>query len=163
MTKKYKVALSVEERKILAGILNKGIHGAQKRKRAQALLLADARMTDEVIAERVGMHRRGVENLRQRFVEEGFEATLEGKPRGHRPCSLQGEDEARLLALVCSPKPEGYDHWTLRLIRDTWVTLEGTQRKTVSHETIRQTLKKTGLNPGKSGNGAYRRRQTPSS
>jgi transposase len=123
MTKKYKVTLTAEERDILAGILNKGRHGARKCKRAQALLLADGRMADDQIAERAGMHRRGgVENLRRRFVEDGFEAALEGKPHGHRPRSLQGEDEARLAALVCSPKPGGYDHWTLRLLRDTWVT-----------------------------------------
>jgi hypothetical protein len=95
------------------------------------------------------MHRRGIENLRQRFVEEGFEAVLEGKPHGHRPRAIQGEDEARLVALVCSAVPEGHNHWSLRLIRDTWITLEGTDTKTVSIETIRQTLKKTILNPGK--------------
>ncbi|MDR2376745.1 MAG: helix-turn-helix domain-containing protein [Treponema sp.] len=145
MTKKYIVTLSGEERETLTGILNKGKHSAQKCKRAQALLLADNhQLSDEVIAERVGMHRRGIENVRQRFVEEGFEATLEGKPRGHRPRALKGEDEARLIALACSPKPAGHGHWTLRLLRDTWLTLEGTHTKTVSHETIRQTLKKSG-------------------
>jgi transposase len=106
------------------------------------LLLADKGYTDEVIAERVSMHRRGIEGIRQRFVEEGFEATLEGKERGHRQRSIQGEDGARLIALVCGPIPEGYPHWTLRLIRDAWVTLENIDTKEVSHETIRQTLKK---------------------
>jgi transposase len=161
MTKKYQVTLTAEERETLTGILNKGKHSARKRKRAQALLLADEHLTDEEIAERTGMHRRGVEELRRRFVKEGFEVTLEGKPHGHRPRSLRGEDEARLIALVCSPKPDGYDHWSLRLIRDTWVTLEGTHTKTVSHETIRQTLKKTNLNRGKDRNGVSRRKRTP--
>jgi transposase len=55
-------------------------------------------MIDSEIAERVGMHRRGVEELRQRFVEDGFEVTLEGKPRGRPPLAIQGEDEARLIA-----------------------------------------------------------------
>jgi transposase len=91
MTKKYQVTLTAEERDILASILNKGKHGARKRKRAQALLLADEHLTDEEIAERTGMHRRGIEELRRRFVEDGFEATLEGKPHGHRPRSLQGK------------------------------------------------------------------------
>jgi transposase len=117
------------------------------------LLLADKGYTDEVIAERVGMHRRGIEGIRQRFVEEGFEATVEGKERGHRQRSIQGEDEARLIALVCGPVPEGYAHWTLRLIRDRWVTLENTDTKEVSPETIRKIVKKTNVNPGRTKHG----------
>ena len=155
MTKKYKVTLTEEERVLLKDILNRGKHSARKRKRAQALLLADEQMTDEEIAERAGMHRRGVEELRQRFVEEGFEATLEGRPHGHRARVIQGEDEARLIALTCSPVPEGYDHWTLRLLQERWVSLEGDR---VSYETIRQTLKKTSLNRGRNGNGVFPRK-----
>jgi transposase len=139
--KKYRVTLTEAEREQLTAIINRGNHSAQKRKRAQALLLADQGYTDEVIAERIGMHRRGIEGIRQRFVEEGFEAMLEGKERGHRRRSIQG-NEARLITLVYGPVPEGYAQWTLRLIRDTWVTLENADTKEVSHETIRQTLKK---------------------
>jgi transposase len=115
-----------------------------------------------ITAERAGMHRRAVESLRQRFAEDGFEVTLEGKARGHRPRAPQGKDEAWLIALVCGPAPEGSARWTLRLLKDRWVTLENTDTKTVSHETIRQTLKKLTLNPGRAGNGVYRRRQTRS-
>jgi transposase len=141
MTKKYTVTLSDEERQILGEVLYKA-NGGQRRKRARCLLLADEQKTDRIIAEQVGMHRRGVENLRRRFAEAGFQATLDGKPRGHRPRALTGEDEARLIALIASPAPAGHDHWDLRLIRDTWAALEGTHTRTVSHETIRQTLKK---------------------
>jgi len=88
-------------------------------------------------AEQTGLSRRGLEQLRQRFVEEGFEVTLEGKPRGHRPKLLGGEDEARLTALVCSPKPDGHARWSLRLLAETWKTLAYTDVKSVSHETIR--------------------------
>jgi hypothetical protein len=105
------------------------------------------------------MHRRGIEGLRQRFVEEGFVVTLEGKPRGHRPRVLSGEDEARRITLVCGPVPEGYARRTLRLLEDRWVSLENTDAETVSRETIRRTLKKTRLNPGKTGNGVYRPRR----
>jgi transposase len=153
MAKKYKVTLTEDEQAHLHEIMDKGKHGAQKRKRAQALLLANEGYTDEVIAERVGMHRRGIEGIRQRFVEEGFEATVEGRERGHRQRSIQGEDEARLIALVCGPIPEGYAHQTLRRIRDRWVTLENTDTKEVSHETIRKILKKTRLSPGNTKNG----------
>jgi transposase len=160
--KKYLVTLTEDEEKLLHDIINKGKHGAQKRKRAQALLLANEGYTDEVIAERAGIGPRGIAFLRQRFVEDGFELTLEGKPRGHRPRALSGEDEARLITLVCGPAPEGCARWTLRLLEDQWVILGNTDAKTVSRETIRQTLKKTRLSPGKTGNGVFHQRRTGS-
>ena len=150
----YVVTLTEEEKETLKGIVSKGKHAAKKRLRAQALLLSNDSYTDDAIAERTGMSRRGLEQLRQRFVEEGFETTLEGKPRGHRPKALGGKDEARLVALACSPKPEGKTRWTLRLLQDTWKTLAYTDTKTVSYETIRRTLKKTKSNPGGARNGA---------
>ena len=155
--KKYIVTLAKEEKEILRGIVNKGKHSAEKRKRAQALLLADENYTDDMIAERTGLSRRGLEQLRQRFVEEGFEVTFNGKPRGHKPKALGGADEARLIALVCSPKPDGRTRWTLRLLADKWRTLAHTETKTISRETIRRTLKKTNLNLGKAVNGVSRR------
>jgi len=154
--KKYIVTLTKEERTILSEMLNKGKHSAEKHKRAQALLLADGNYTDDMIAERTGLSRRGLEDLRQRFVEGGFEATLAGKPRGHRSKALGGADEARLIALVCGPKPDGRARWTLRLLADKWNTLAHTEIKTISRETIRRTLKKTKLNLGAARNGAYR-------
>jgi transposase len=156
-TKKYIVTLTKDEKEQLREIINKGKQSAERRKRAQALLLAEEKYTDDMIAERTGLSRRGLEQLRQRFVEEGFEVTLTGKPRGHRPKKLGGEDEARLIALACSEKPDGRTRWTLRLLRDTWSTLAYTDVKTVSHETIRRTLKKTKLSRGKTGNGASHR------
>jgi transposase len=157
--KKYIVNLTEEEKKILKGIVNKGKQTAEKRKRAQALLLADGNYTDDMIAERTGLSRRGLEQLRQRFVEEGFGVTLAGKPRGHKPKKLSGEDEARLIALACSPKPDGRSRWTLRLLSDTWSTLAYTDAKTVSHQTIWRTLKKTSLSRGVSGNGVSRQKR----
>jgi transposase len=127
---------------VLSGIINKGKQNASKRKRAQALLLAGEGCKDDMTAERTSLSRRGLEQMRQRFVEEGFEITLEGKPKGHRPRALQGKDEARLVTLACGPKPEGRTRWTLRLPAGTWTTLAHTDTKTVSSETIRRTLKK---------------------
>jgi transposase len=154
--KKYIVTLTKKEKALLNEIINKGKHGAEKRKRAQALLLAEENYTDDMIAERTGLSRRGLEQLRQRFVEEGFEVTLAGKPRGHRPKKLSGADEARLIALVCGPKPDGRTRRTLRLLADKWSTLAHTGVKTISRETVGRTLKKTKLNSGAAGNGAYR-------
>jgi hypothetical protein len=74
--KKYRVTLTKDEETLLHDIINKGKHTAQKRKRAQALLLAHEGYTDEAIAEGAGMHRRGIEGLRQRFVEDSFEICL---------------------------------------------------------------------------------------
>lgn len=157
MIKKYLVSLAAEEIEELNGILNRGKHSAQKRKRAQALLLAHAGKKDQEIAEIVGMHRRGIEQLRQRFVEEAYETTLNGKTHAHRPCLIDGEDEARLIALACEEKPDGVHHWSLRYLSDKFVTLDGHK---VSYETIRRTLKKTKQNRGKEKNGAFRRQTT---
>ena len=161
-SKKYIVILSKEEKKLLNDVVNKGKHTAEMRKRAQALLLAEQNLTDDMIAERTGLSRRGLEQLRQRFVEEGFDVTFKGKPRGHKPRALNGADEARLIALVCSPKPDGRTRWTLRLLADTWKTLAYTETKKISRETVRRTLKKTKLNLGVTGNGAFRRKKTKS-
>jgi hypothetical protein len=158
--KKYIVTLSKKEKSILNEIIDKGKHNAGKRKRAQALLLAEKSYTDDMIADRTGLSRRGLEQLRQRFVEEGFEITIEGKPKGHRPKSINGSDEARLVALVCGPKPDGRTRWTLRLLADKWTTLAHTETKVLSYETIRKTLKKTKLNRGEVRNGVYRRKGT---
>jgi len=146
--KRYIVSLTKNEKELLKEILNKGKHSSEKRKRAQALLLADESYTDEMIAERVGLSRRGLEQLRERFVEEGFEVTLKGKPRGHRPRILGGADEARLIALTCSPKPDGKKRWSLRALEQKWKTLAYTDTKTISYETIRRTLKKKKLSLG---------------
>jgi hypothetical protein len=85
------------------------------------------------------MSERGIEDLRKRFVENGFESSLEGKPHGHRPRVLSGKDEARLIALACGPAPEGYVRRALRLLEDRRVRLEGADGKTVFRETIRRT------------------------
>jgi transposase len=159
--KKYIVTLTDDEKNLLKDIVNKGKHSASKRKRAQALLLANEQhYTDDAIAERSGLSRSGIEQLRLRFVENGFEVTLEGKPRGHRPRKLSGEDEARLIALTCSEKPDGSARWSLRLLRDKWETLANTDVDKISHELIRRTLKKTNLSRGKTKNGASHRKGT---
>ena len=159
----YLVTLSHDEVSQLQDIVHKGKHSSQKRKRAQALLLANEQAFDKDIIEALGMHRRGIEDLRRRFVEEGFEATLNGKTRGHRSRSLTGEDEARLIALACEKKPDGVRHWSLRLLQERWATLENTDTKTVSHETIRKILKKANLSLGSDASGALRRKPTRNS
>ena len=111
------------------------------------LLKADAAgpaWTDERIAEAFDSRTRTVEKLRERFVTEGFASTLDGKPRDKPPTAkiLSGKQEACVIALRLGPPPKGYANWTLRLLARRVVELEIAE--SISHETVRRTLKKTG-------------------
>ena len=98
--------------------------------------------TDQQIAEAFCCRIKTVENIRQRFVLQGFQQTLNGKKREHSPTPklLDGEQEARIIAIRLGPPPSGYANWTLRLLARKVVELELVT--SISHETIRQTLKK---------------------
>jgi transposase len=151
--KKYKVTLSVEERKSLRALISGGKASALKQARARILLKADAApggpaWVDERIAEAVDVNVTTVERLRQRFVEQGLEAALNRKPqdRPSRVRKLDGRAEARLIALACSAPPAGRTVWTLRLLADKLVELEIAE--TISDETVRQVLKKTNSSRG---------------
>jgi hypothetical protein len=146
MQKKYIVRLSKEERTTLREVVKKLKGGSQKARRAQILLKADAdgpAWTDSHIAEAFGCRRQTVENLRQRFVESGFQETLEGKKRANPPTEklLDGEQEAKIIATRLGPPPKGYANWTLRLLARKVVELEIVE--SISYETVRRTLKKT--------------------
>jgi transposase len=146
MNKKYIVRLTDEEREQLAELTRKGRATAYKIRHAQILLKADAdgpAWTDARIAESFSVSVNTVLGVRQRLVEQGLEAALNRKPQAHpsRAPRLDGEGEARLIALRCSAPPPGHAHWTLRLLADHAVALEIVE--TISHETVRQTLKKT--------------------
>jgi hypothetical protein len=115
-------------------------------RRAQILLKADAdgpSWTDSRIAEAFSCRRQTVEKIRQRFVECGFQETLDGKKRDTPPVDklLTGEQEAKVIATRLGPPPKGYANWTLRLLARKVVELE--IASTVSYETVRRTLKKT--------------------
>ena len=146
MQKKYIVKLSDLERKSLDEIVSKGKHSVYKIKHAHILLKTDANgpnWTDERTAEAFGCHAQTVRNIRKRFFEEGLSAALgRSKPaKPPRSPKLDGADEARLIALSCSEPPEGYGHWTLRLLSDKLVELDIVD--SISKETVRQVLKKT--------------------
>ncbi len=146
MPKKYIVRLTLEERATLSAVVAKLKGSSQKVRRAQVLLKADAdgpRWTDAEIAEAFGCRTKTVENIRERFVTDGFEVTLEGKRRTvPRPKLLDGEQEAKLIATRLGPPPAGFANWTLRLLAEQVVALEIVE--SISHETVRRTLKKTG-------------------
>jgi hypothetical protein len=146
MQKKYVVRLTDEERCELEQVVKKLKGTSQKVRRAQILLKADAdgpNWTDQRIAEAFGCRVQTVEKIRQRLVERGFRETLDGAKREKPPTEklLNGEQEARVIALRLGPPPKGYANWTLRLLARRVVALEIVE--SICHETIRQTLKKT--------------------
>jgi hypothetical protein len=119
---------------------------SQKVKRAQILLKADAdgpNWTDRRIAEAFDCRAQTVESIRQRLVERGFEETLNGMKRTKppRPKMLDGKQEAQVIALRLGPPPKGYANWSMRLLARKVVELEIVE--SISHETVRRTLKKT--------------------
>jgi transposase len=146
MQKKYVVRLTEEERETCRLTVKKLKGTSQKVRRAQVLLKADAdglAWTDRQIAEAFSCRIKTVENIRQRFVQEGFESALDGKKRQTPPKEklLNGEQEARIIAARLGSPPKGYANWTLRLLARKVVELEIVE--SISPETVRQTLKKT--------------------
>lgn len=146
--KKYILKLTEEEHQELTRITRKGNSAVWKLKRAEALLKSDrgphgSAWTDARIAEAYGVTTRSVESWRKQAVEEGPLSLLERKPRltPPTPPKLDGEGEARLTALACSRAPAGHARWTLRLLARRLVELEIVEE--ISHETVRQALKKT--------------------
>lgn len=146
MQKKYIVRLTSQERGACHEVIRKLTGTSQKVRRAQLLLKADAEgpgWTDRHIAEAFSCRTRTVETIRQRFVEQGFEQTLERKQSTTPPANkvLDGEREAKIIATRLGPPPAGHGSWTLRLLARTVVELEIVDA--ISHETVRQVLKKT--------------------
>lgn len=146
MLKKYIVRLTDAERKTLHEVVGKLKGSSQKVRRAQVLLKADAdgpAWTDARIAEAFGCRSKTVENIRERLVSKGFDLTLEGQKRDKPPRAklLDGEQEARVIALRLGSPPAGFANWSLRLLAQRVVELEIVE--SISHETVRRTLKKT--------------------
>jgi len=139
--KKYIVSLSNEEREILLEMTRKGEIKARKMKRAMILLKADEGMTDPQVMAALNTSRPTVERIRKRFVTGGLEKALNEDPRPGQKRKLDGRGEARLIAISCSDAPAGHDHWALRLLADRLVELGVVE--SISHECVRQTLKKT--------------------
>ena len=145
MIKKYTVRLSVEERETLNDVIKKLKGSSQKVRRAHILLKADANgpnWTDARIAEAFLCSIRAVETIRERLVTEGFESVLNGKKREAPPRKklLDGEQEAKIIAMRLGTPPKGFGSWSLRLLSEKAVELEIID--SVSHETVRRALKK---------------------
>jgi len=151
--KYYKVTLTEEERDYLKNLIRQGKYKNTKLRRAQILLGADEseggkQMKDKEITKSYDCGLRTVERLRERFVKDGFEIALNGKPRPvNKEKVLDGRVESHLLALRCSDVPAGNNSWTLRLLSEKMVELEYVEQ--ISYESVRRILKKHQLNPGK--------------
>ena len=150
--------LTTDERKSLFELIEKGRASKEKLNRARILLKADCgeegeNWDDHKIADAFYVSAKSVFNTRKSLVEEGLEKTINRSPLQKRKKKIiQGEEEAYLIAIACGEPPAGHCRWTLRLLADKMVELEYVDA--VSHETIRDALKKTNLNLGKKKNGA---------
>jgi transposase len=152
--KKYKVTLTQEERKELDALSSKGKRAAQTMLNALILLGCDEgeyqieRTINETIARVLNVSMKTIDRVKKRFVEEGFDMALTGKPSTRvYSRKADGDLEAHLVALSCSAAPEGHQRWTLRLLADKAVELDYVDN--ISYETVRRVLKKTSLSPGR--------------
>ena len=123
--------------------------------RARILLKSDEGWAAPQVAGALDVALSTVYRVKQRFAEEGLERVLQDRPQANRPRKLDDRGEAHLIALACSPPPEGHDHWTLRLLAGKVVELGLTP--SMSHEGVRQRLKKTPSSRGRRRSGAFPR------
>src|SRR5215218_1665427 len=159
MKKKYLVELSEQERVYLHKLISSGSAPARKLNRARILLKTDIgnhaeaqALSDRQITQMLDTSIATVQRARERFYEGGLEAALErSKPDRVYKRSLEGRAEAHLIALACSEPPRGRNRWSLRLLADKAVELGFVE--SISHETVRKTLKKTNLSLTSSSSG----------
>ena len=141
--KTYKVDLPQSERDHLENLVSTGVAKARKLTRARILLKADEDWTDDAISQALDVGMATVGRIRRKYADGGLNNALNRKVSSRQyDYKIDGKTEAHLVALVCGKAPEGYARWTLRLLADRLVRLEQVQIKSVSHETVRQALKK---------------------
>ena len=143
---KYKITLSKTEHEQLIDVISKGIHSSQLYRTAYILLNSDEgkhgdKITGQELSKVLKISMRMIDRVKQRFVEDGFEACLERKPTEPKERKVDGDLEAHLIALSCSKAPKGFSRWSLRMLADKAVELKYTE--SISYETIRKVLKKT--------------------
>lgn len=149
---KYKVTLTKAEREELESIVSKGTQPVSRVKNALILLSCDEgedaiKYPNKAISDITRVSMKTIDRVKKKFVEEGVEAVLyPGKSKRVYVKKFDGELEARLVALCCSETPDGFAKWSLRLLADKMVELQYVDE--ISHETVRQILKKTNLSLG---------------
>ncbi len=162
---KYLVKLTPDHRRRLDRLVSSGEHPARVLTRARILLKADAGdggpgWDDADIADALECGDRPVARVRAKYVRGGLDAAVHAKkPTGRQYRKLDGTQEAKLVALACSPAPGGRGRWTMRLLADKLVELAVVE--SIDPATVWRTLKKTLSSRGSSSSGSSRRRRTP--
>jgi len=151
--KKYIIKLSQEKRGLLQGILSKGNHNARVIKRAMILLKSHAGETDNSIAKACSVASRTAQRVRSRYASGGLKRALYDAPRPGQAPKLDAEAEAKLVAIACSAPPQGYDHWTLELLRKK--LLKDKVVSSLSRVAIWYHLKGRGIKPWREKNVGY--------
>ena len=142
---KYEVRLSAEQRDQLEHLVRAGKSTVRVVTRARILLKTDQGWPAPQVAQALDVVDGTVYRIKRRFAEAGMDGALQDQPQSHRYRKLDYRGEAHLIALACSPAPEGHDHWTLRLLAGKVVQLG--LAPSLSHETVRLHLKKNLLKP----------------
>lgn len=137
------IQLSKEERRSLKTLFRSGVDSNRKQTRARILDLLDKKTAPPEIINILGCALPTVYNVKRRYLEEGLESALNDKPRSGKPVQISGDAKARITALACSQAPEGHARWTLRLLAEKAVALDFVE--SVSHNTVKEILKKTGF------------------
>ena len=151
MNKKYVVRLTPEERTCLETLISSGKAPARTQTHARILLKADCSpegpaWPDHAIADALDVSLPTIQRVRQTLVLDGFDSALHRKLPAPRQRKLDGQQEAHLIALACSPPPHGRERWSVRLLTKRFIELAHVEN--VGRETLRQLLKKTNSNRG---------------
>jgi transposase len=146
------VHLSETDHARLSVFVQRGKANVRTLKRAQILLKLDVGWSTAQLAEAYGVCPNTVTNLRTRYLTSGLDAVLQDRTQLRRRAALTGAQQAHLIAIACSPVPEGHDHWTLRMLAGKAVELGYVEHIDIG--TIRKLLKKTNSNPGSTSTGA---------
>lgn len=164
--KKYVVQLTDEGRAELEAVVRAQNATSRQSNRARVLLLSDVnhvdgRRPDWQIGEIVGLSEKQIKRIRQQFVKEGLQESLQRKARSDAgtPKKIDGEVEAKLVVLCCSKPPAGRQRWTLSLLVDELCRLKVVA--SVCRETVRQSLKKIGSSRGRRSVFASRKKTVP--
>ena len=152
---KYGVRLTPEERNQLEHLVRAGRSSARVATRARILLKTDEGWQAPRVAQALDVALGTVFNVKRRFALGGLDGVLKDRPQAHRYRKMDDRAEAHLIALACSPAPDGHDHWNLRLLADRMVELGVVE--SLSHETVRLHLKKTPSSRGRRSSGAFPR------
>ena len=150
------IELSEEERAELEIYMRRGKANARNMKRAQVLLKSGEGWSIARIAETFGVSDATVSNVRKRYREGGLSTVLKDKVQQNRRRALAGADEAVLVAIACSPVPEGHDHWTVRMLQAKLVELGVVEH--IGRSAVHERLKKMTSSPGGGNTGASRRK-----